>query len=148
MAKIKVDFTDMKEFADITSGKYIAKIKSWSMEEGEKAPYILWKLQIASGEAKGSMIDHRTSLSPKALFGLRDMLVAFGINVPKSAIAVDPDKFIGRNIGIEIVMRPWDGKEYPNVKKVFAATKTTDVVKPSVVDEDEVDLDDDITMEL
>lgn len=148
MAKIKVDFSDVKEFVEVTPGKYTAKIKSWSMEEGEKAPYILWKLQIVTGASKGSLLDHRTSLSPKAIFGLRDLLVALGLKVPKAAISVDPDKFVGKSIGIEVAMRVWEGKEYPNVKKVFPVNSAPEIVETSVSDEDEIAFDDDITMEL
>lgn len=145
MAKIKVDFTDVKEFPEITAGKHVAKIKEWEMKEGEKAPYILWKLQLLTGSAKGSLIDHRTSLSPKALFGLKDLLTALGIKVPQSAISIDPDKFVGKSIGIEVNMRPYDGKEYPNVKKVFSASTVTETVETVETDDED---EDDITMEL
>jgi len=130
MAKFKVDFSELEEGkAEIQPGKYKARIEEITKEDGAKAPYLKWKLKIMNGSAKGLHINHITSLAPNALFNLRDTLVALGISVPKAAVAIDPDKFIGKMLGIEVAMRPYDGKEYPNVKKVYSVATAPEVVE-------------------
>ena len=134
MAKFKVDFTGVedKDFPEIAPGKYLAKVEEISKEEGSEYPYLKWKLSIVSGGAKGLHINHITSLKPSALFNLRNTLIALGLNVPKSAVNIDPDKLVGKTMGIEVIMRPYEGKEYPNVKKTFPASEFTESVSPSV----------------
>jgi hypothetical protein len=144
MAKIKVDFSGVEESKDfdIAPGKYRVKVQEITQETGAKAPYLKWKLKILNGSAKGLTIFHNTSLAPNALFSLRDTLVALGVSVPKSAVAIDPDKFIGKEFGIETTMRTYEGKEYANVKKVFNIADDTD--------EDDVpfDMDSEVSIDL
>ena len=125
MEKIRVDFSDTPESEYAVPGKYKARVKSTALKQGDKAKYIEWTLEILTGASKGRTIIHRTSLAPNALFGLRDMLVAMGFNVPNSAVSIDPDKFINKTLGIEVAMRPYEGKEYANVVKVFVYEATT-----------------------
>lgn len=151
MAKFKVDFSGVDDSAveGVIPGRYSARVEGITKEEGTKAPYLKWNLKITNGSCKGLHINHITSLSPSALFNLRDTLLALGIDVPKSAVTIDPEKFVGKSLGIEVAMRPYDGKDYPNVKKVFPLTKVeTEVVSTDVssidMDEDEevsIDLD-------
>jgi len=143
MSKIKVDFSELEERStEILPGKYRARIEEITKEEGQKAPYLKWKLKIVSGEAKGLHINHITSLAPNALFNLRDTLIALDIKVPKSAVTIDSNKFIGKTIGIEVAMRPYEGKEYPNVKKVFSITSSPEVVETtSFKEEISIDLE-------
>lgn len=153
MAKVKVDFTDVSDsMGAVAPGKYIARVKAITKEEGAKAPYLKWELQILSGSAKGLSINHITSLSANALFNLRDTLLAIGVKVPKSAVAIDTDKFIGKQLGIEVVLRKVDDKEYPNIKKVYSMAEASakkevapaveeDVDFPDPISDDEVCLD-------
>lgn len=147
MPKITVDFTNTEDRAvGVETGKHIAKIKSITKEEGTKAPYLKWVLQITSGKSKGLLINHITSLSPQALFNLRDTLVALGVKVPKAAVLIDPDKLVGGVIGIDVVMREYDGNTYPNVKKVYAVNSAP-TAELSADDEPVIDLGDDTPAE-
>lgn len=133
MEKIKVDFSGVEESSsyDIAPGKYKARVEDVELKTGDKAPYLQWNLKIMSGTASGLHINHITSLSPNALFGLRDTLIAMGVNVPKAAVSIDPSKFIGKTFGIETFMNKKDGKEYANVKKVFALDATAPIETPT-----------------
>lgn len=136
--KVKVDFSDTEDRVTILPGKYITKIKDVTKEKGAKAPYFKWVLQITSGKCRGLQLNHITSLSPNALFTLRNFLVALGIKVPKSAVVISPEKFVGQTIGVEVEMREYEGKDYPNVKGVFSAKTEPDVVAvDSTTDEED-----------
>ena len=145
MSKINVDFSSVEDSVQVKPGKYLAVVKSISMGEGAKAKYLKWALQVTTNPCKGLHINHITSLSPNALFMLRDTLTAIGVKVPKAAVAIDPDKFIGKTLGIDVGIRPYEGKEYANVTSVFSPA----VMAPSAP-EAPVDLggDDDIPFKL
>lgn len=130
MEKIRVDFGAEPESSgfDVTPGKYVARVESIEKKMGDKGAYLLWKLKILTGACKGKSIDHRTTLVPGALFGLHDTLEAMGITVPKSAVSIDPDKFIGKTFGIETNYRTYEGNEYSQVKKVFKPETKSEVV--------------------
>jgi len=141
MSKIKVDFSELEERStEIQPGKYKACIEEITKEEGQKAPYLKWKLKITNGLAKGLHINHITSLAPNALFNLRDTLIALDIKVPKSAVTIDPSRFIGKTLGIEVVMRSYEGKEYPNIRKVYSLTAIPEIVN-TTSDDGEVSID-------
>lgn len=143
MAKWKLDFSEVEDTPEILPGKYLVKVKSIEKKEGSEYPYLQWELTIVSGKGKGLNIRHITSLKPSALFNLRNTLVALGLNVPKSAISLDPDKLIGRQMGVEVTMRPYEGKDYPNVKKTFPASEfSKEDLKPTSVAVDEDDDED------
>lgn len=134
MGKINVDFSNTGDgFSPIGAGRYAVRIKDWKQEEGTKAPYIQWTLQITSGDSKGAHLTYRTSLSPKALFTLRNMLLATGMAVPKSAVSFDPDKLIGKTFGVVVKMKEYDGNEYPDVKEVYnlATVARKETITPS-----------------
>ncbi len=142
MAKWKLDFSGVEDTPEITPGRYLVKVKEIEKKEGSEYPYLQWTLVIVSGKGKGLHIRHITSLKPSALFNLRNTLVSLGLSVPKSAISLDPDKLIGRQMGVEVVMRPYEGKDYANVKKTFPASEFSakpEVLEPTtmVLDEEE-----------
>lgn len=133
--KWKLDFSGVEDKGfDIDPGKYLAKVKSIEKKSGSEYPYLEWKLVITTGSAKGSMITHRTTLKPSGLFNLRNTLIALGLEVPKSAIALDPSKLIGKQLCIEVVNEPYEGKDYPKVKKTLpvSAYETKEVSTASV----------------
>lgn len=128
MAKMKVDFTGVSDGGgadfDIKPGKYHVEVIEVTVEgpgtSGYK--YLKWVLSITEGVHKKARINHITTLKPEGLFNLRNTLMACGLTIPKSAISFDPDKLVGKEFGIEVVMRAdkKTGDEYPNVKNVFS----------------------------
>lgn len=121
MPKFRVDFSGVSDSMEVKNGKYKAKVKSITQEEGKDYPYLKWTLVLLTGSAKGAEVSHITSMKPSALFNLRNTLIACGFNIPKSAVTFDPAKVIGKTLGVEITQREYEGREYPNVKKTFPA---------------------------
>lgn len=142
MSKINVDFSNVKEDYSIPVGKMNVKIKGVTTEDGKEYPYLKWDLQILDGEGKGLSINHITSLSPKALFGLKDLLEAVGIDVPKSSVSFDPNKLIGKKLRIQTFEKEQNGKTYVNVKKVFKVSDASDSLGVTASDISEDDLTD------
>lgn len=141
MAKLRIDFSQVEDSKSVAPGRHIARVKEVTQGEGQSYPYLRWNLQIVEGRSKGLHISYFTSLSPRALFKLRELLVALGVNVPKSAVSIDPNKLVGRTLGIEVEHKA--GEEYPEVKKVFS-TKMEGVPAARRQQPDEHIMDDDL----
>ena len=129
MPKVNVDFSDVSEgFKLPAEGEQICKIKSVTLEEGQKAKYLKWVLVIGIGPDKGSQIFHITSFAPSALFNLRNTLIACGLQVPKATFQVNTDLCIGKIVGITVVHQEYekDGekKKSAKVAEIYAVTKT------------------------
>lgn len=144
MATWKIDFTNVEDsFPEIGAGRYLVKVKSVESKKKDDGeyPYLLWELTIISGSEKGSNLRHMTTLSPKGLFNLRDTLIALGLKVPKSAVNVNPDKLIGKQMAVDVILEDYNGKTYPKVKKTLPASEfnTTSVLEPTAVSIDDED---------
>ncbi len=115
MAKFKADFTNVGEGpgTQVPDGDYVCKVSKITVEQGDKGKYLKWEFKIAVGDEKGKSLFDNTSLTPQSLFNLRNTIIACGIDVPKSAFAVDTDKYIGKVIGITTGTREYtkDGKK-------------------------------------
>lgn len=137
MAKFTVDFSGVEDKNFLEPGKYTAKVKSVSKEEGSEYPYLKWVLVVLGPTSKGTEISHITSLKPSALFNLRNFLISCGVNVPKKAVSFDPSNIFGKTLGIEVAMREYNGKDYANVKRTFSASDVkTSTAKVEVTTDD------------
>lgn len=143
MTKVNVDFSQIEDsVVKVFPGKYTGKVVDVEKKEGAKAPYFKWTIQLLDGKSKGLYVFHNTSLSPNALFSLRDLLEAFGVDVPKAAVTIDTAQFKGKKLGLVVADREYEGNTYPNVVKVYPASMggVEDVELPTT-DEDDVVLD-------
>ena len=120
---IKVDFSNVSEGGSfrIPAGEYVAKVKKVEKRVSESSgkPYLNWELEIISGDknVKGKVIYHVTSLQPQALFNLRNVLIALGIDVPKKSINLDLSKLKGKVLGIVVEDDEYRGEDGRKVKK-------------------------------
>ena len=143
--KIKVDFSQVEDAPDysIENGKYKVSVVDVEKKEGNKAPYLKWTLKLLDGKSKGLQLFLNTSLSPSALFKLREVLESLGIKVPKSAVSLDPAKVKNLTMGVVVENKPYEGNMYPNVVKTFPLTDDTgeEIAYDTEDFEDEIVLD-------
>lgn len=149
MSAWKIDFSDVEDSsAGLPTGKYVAVVKSIDKKPGTgEYPYIEWVFVVAKGPYKGKEMKYITSLSPKALFNLRNTLVALGVSVPKAAINLDPDKLIKKPLVIEVAPKPNQDKTkmYQSVVAVepigATASPSIETAKTTITPDSEVVMD-------
>lgn len=130
MPKFDVDFTSVEDgFKLPPEGDYVCKVKSITLEDGQKGKYLKWTLVIGTGSEKGTSVIHNTTLVPAGLFSLRNTLTALGVDVPKSSLRVNTDAYIGKIVGITVSHREYerDGQK----KKAAQVAEIYQVVKGS-----------------
>lgn len=119
--KFNLDMTNVSDgFTLVPEGEYICKVTGVEKKDGTKAPYLNWELTIGTGPNKGSKLYYITTLSPNALFSLRDFVIACGIPVPKAAFQLDTDKIKGSVVGVKVAHEDYekDGQTKTSAKPV------------------------------
>lgn len=160
MPRLNIDFTDVGDgFSIPPEGDYVCKVKSITLEEGNKGKYLKWTLVIGTGPEKGSQVFHNTTLVPAGLFNLRNTIIACGFDVPKSVVQINTDNYIGKIVGITVRHREYerDGekRKAAQVADIYRVVKTDrgfvradqkekeEVIDALTSEADVVDLDDD-----
>jgi hypothetical protein len=147
---IKVDFAQEEGGgrARVPEGDYrlkVAKVKHTTSERSGN-PMLVWTFQIVGGNHDGKNIVDNTVLVPKALFRLRQLLEALGVNVPKRMVSLPLKKLVGKELGANLV----DGEPYGERNRVSSEVNeymSLDVLEQEEAededeDEEEEDLED------
>lgn len=95
--QFKLDFSDIPSNT-LPPGEYEAIIAKVEGRDGPTAPYLNWEFDVIDPEYVGRKLWMITSLSAKALWGLRDNLEALGVDVDGE---LDLELEEGTNILIE-----------------------------------------------
>lgn len=93
-------------------------------------PYLAWKFRTADGSYR---LYHNTSLQPQALFNLKQVLIALGVEVPNSVMKLHLDKVVGRKCYVEVEHEVYEGKKRARIIDFLAK----DVVEEAEEDEDD-----------
>lgn len=151
---IKVDFTGVDVGGRVVPpGEYVAAVENVKHETSSKSnkPFLGWELKIVEGDSKGAKLFHNTSLQPQALWKLRQMLEALGVETEEGAMSLNLTEYVGLQLGVEVDNEEYDGKTRTRVVDVFSLDdpdededdgKDEEVEDDSDEDEDEDDGDD------
>lgn len=141
MAKISVDLSNVKETSGfnprrVDAGDYAATIVSANVGESKAGkPMVTFGFQLN---------DHRTAVYPyycviqdNQLWKLRNLLLSAGMKAPKKAFSFDPERLVGKQIGVALEDDEYDGKEKSVVDSVFSASELETESKPAPADDDD-----------
>lgn len=123
--KRAVDFTGVQDRSGINprhvpEGDYLARIESVTENEsGSGNPQWVFTLSLVNKKGGGSY-PYYCQLNDN-LWKLRNLLMATGIDVPKKRIAVDPNKFVKKELGITLVDDEYEGRMKSVIDNVFPA---------------------------
>lgn len=140
-----LDFSNVKERnfnrKHLPEGDYPAKVMK--VESGKsKADNPMWTFTIAitSGPGKGATYPLYCVLDANNLWKLRNLFTACGINIPKKKLNIDPNKVIGRTLGITLEDEEReDDKGNTRVNSTLAATIPLSEVSGAADEEEEED---------
>lgn len=119
---ISVNMAGVESSNKLDDGDYIFEVEEVSLETGQDSgnDYLKWKLKETDG---GGIVYNNTSLVPAALFSLRNMLEAMGMDVPDSKMDLDLTDFPGLELGGTIANEVYQGKKRPNLVDVYPVTE-------------------------
>jgi len=125
VAKVRVDFSQAKEFEAIPGGAYPMVLDETEVREGSgEYPYVNWTFKIETGEFAGRKQWLMTSLSPKATWRLKDTLRALGETHPdldSDGFEMDPDDYVGRRCIGNVIQETYQNKLQNKIDSIAAA---------------------------
>ncbi len=114
-APIKLDFTNIPGREAIPSGSYkatIVKVESRKSQSSE-FNYLNWELDLDHPDLEGRKLWYTTSLAPRALWKLREVLESLGFDAAdlKGELTLDLDDFAGIEVLVEVEQEEWKGQD-------------------------------------
>jgi len=93
MPEFKIDFEEVESFAAIPAAEYPVVVEEVEMRESQTSeyPYLNWKLKVTEGEHEGRFVWMMTSMSPKALWRLKETLDNLEVPLDDFNLVVDED---------------------------------------------------------
>jgi hypothetical protein len=149
--KRAIDFTNVKERGDHNpkhkpAGDYRAKIVKVGdhVKSGEKQA-TGWVYTIALVSDQRATYPYYCMWGDKQEWKIRNLFVAAGLTVPKKKVMVDPNKVVGREIGITLEDDEYEGRMKSTVYTTFPTSELTgDEPEDEAGDEAEADEDEDL----
>lgn len=86
----------------------------------------VFTLGITSGKGKGASYPYRCTLDAASLWKIRNLAVACGMTVPKKKLNFDPNKLVGKPVGIVLVEGEYNDKPRSEVEGVIPISEVGD----------------------
>ena len=143
--KRSLDFTDVKDGSNfstkrIPEGDYAGKVvKVEDKDSKNDNPMWVFTIEVVHEGRKGTYPVY-CLLEAKHLWKVRALFAACGLVLPKKRLAIDPNKIVGRKLGITMEDDEYEGKVR---SKISATIPLSEVISPDATDaEDDEDEDD------
>ena len=148
-----LDFTNVKERGDfntkhIEPGDYTAKITKVVATEAKSDSEKMWVFSIVLDEHPRATYPYYVKLVENQLWKLRLLCGAVGVNVGTRKVKIDPNKLVGKQLGVAMEDDEYEGRLNSVVAEVFPPDEVSgspeDDVEP---EEDDLEEDEDIEEE-
>ena len=111
MAKVKVDMTGVESFTRCEEGKHPMIIKNLELKQNNSGDDMLVAtLEVTAGESKGARVLDNYTITPKALWKLKQVLEAIGGFKTDGKLVLDTDKMLNRPFIGEVSHEEYNGQ--------------------------------------
>lgn len=105
-------------------------------------PMISFEFEVADGAHKGAKLYENCSLQPQALFKLKSVLIALGLEIPNKAFDLDLNDLVGLSCEVEVGHETYEGKKRA---RILQYNDPQDSEEESDDEEDNEDLEDQLS---
>lgn len=135
-ASVNVDLSGVETSRKtIPEGVYTLVVDSATQKSSQGGnPMIVFEFSVAEGKYQGSKLYENCSLQPQALFKLKSVLIALGLEIPNKAFDLDLKDLIGLTCEADVGHEVYEGKKKARI---------LEYIDPSDSDSDEDDSDED-----
>lgn len=142
-----VDFSNVKDGGQfntnqVPSGDYLAKITKVEDAKSKGDDESMYVFTIKLTKYTGYAYPYYCKLTENQLWKLRNLLIAAGMTVPKKKLKLDPNKVVGKTVGVTMEDDEFEGKMKSVVQAVFPAAELMDGAEVDD-DADDEDVEDD-----
>lgn len=144
-ASVNVDLSGVEASRKtIPEGVYTLVVDSATQKSSQGGnPMIVFEFSVAEGKYQGSKLYENCSLQPQALFKLKSVLIALGMNIPNKAFDLDLKDLIGMTCEAEVGHETYEGKKKARILE-YIDPNDSDSDEDDSEDEDEDDDDTDV----
>lgn len=147
----QLDFTNVKEGGNFNkkhqpAGDYRARIKSVvdaQKKDDKDVKMWLWTIEVGTG----TYPYYTTRTAENQLWKIRNLWIAAGINVPKKRVALDPNKLVGKDIGVTLEDEEYEGKMQSSIASTFPTSELDGDAPADAEDEEETEEEDEAAEE-
>lgn len=147
MAKISIDFSDVKapSFSTVhqAPGVYNAEIAGVEMTKTKSDNTDMLVFAIVAGPGR---YPYYCKIVPNQLWKLRELIEAAGTKVPNKVVQIDPAKYVGARINVDLEDDSYQGKLRSRVARVAPfselAPKPKAAAEPKVEEDEFGEFDD------
>lgn len=134
-ASVNVDLSGVETSRKtLPEGVYTLVVDSATQKSSQGGnPMIAFEFSVAEGKYQGSKLYENCSLQPQALFKLKSVLIALGLDIPNKAFDLDLKNLIGMTCEADVGHEVYEGKKKARI---------LEYIDPSDSDSDEDDSED------
>ena len=144
-ASVNVDLSGVETSRKtIPEGTYTLVVDSATQKSSQGGnPMIAFEFSVAEGKYQGSKLYENCSLQPQALFKLKSVLIALGLDIPNKAFDLDLKDLIGMTCEADVGHEVYEGKKKARILE-YIDPNDSDSDGDDSEDEDEDDDDTDV----
>jgi len=103
----------------VPEGDYAAVVTKVEDKPVKDTGEFQWEFTIKLKKYSQYSYPYRCKLAENQLWKVRNLMTAGGINVPKKRVKVDPNKVVGKQIGVTMEDDEYEGKPKSEIAAVF-----------------------------
>lgn len=113
-----------KAIPEGTYGVVVNEAKTANSREGN--PMIAFEFEVTEGAHKGAKLYENCSLQPQALFKLKSVLLALGMDIPNKAFDLNLRDLVGLTCEVEVGHEVYEGKKRARILQYNDPEDTSD----------------------
>lgn len=146
------DFTNVKDTTEgsfrpraIPDGDYVAKVTAVE-DHTSKAGNKGWVFTLVIESVARASYPYYCTLDEKSLWKVRNLFVGAGMTVPAKRVKIDPNKLVGKRVGVATIQEEFNDKIKSSIDAVFPVSDVQTVTaggkKAAAASDDADDADD------
>ena len=136
--KLKVNMTGVESFTRCPEGEHLVRVKKLEMGtvQGSGDDALKAVFEVLEGDGKGCSVFETFSLGEKALWKLKQFLVAIGVKAD-GKLSLDLDKLEGKKCLIDVIHEEYNGQKRAKISNYAKPSEDSDEDDEDYDEEDE-----------
>lgn len=139
-----IDFSGVKDRNEsginkkrVQAGDYLARVTRVEDRPTKETKSPQWMYVLSLESVRGTGYPYYCKLEPNQLWKVRNLFLAAGIAIPKKKVRLDPNKVVGKLVGVTMEDDEYDGKLQSVIAEIFPASELNDDANDSGSSDDE-----------
>ena len=129
----------------IPEGTYAVVVNKAELTKSREGNNMIkMEFEVTEGPHKGAKLFENCSLQPQALFKLKSVMLALGMDIPEGSFDLDTNDLVGLNCEVEVGHETYEGKKRARILEYINAEEADEEEEDS---DEEEDSEDDVDLE-